>query len=53
MPFVSHLNWVFSHGGFPGRTAPHNQWQMKQSLARDLLPCVLSAAMRARFRYGL
>jgi hypothetical protein len=38
MPFVSHLNWVFSHGGFPGRTAPHNQWQMKQSLARDFLP---------------
>jgi hypothetical protein len=38
MPFGSHLNWVFSHGGFAGRTAPHNQWQMKQSLARDLLP---------------
>src|SRR6185369_6322378 len=38
MPFVSHLNWVFSHGGFPGRTARRNRWQMKQSLARDLLP---------------
>jgi hypothetical protein len=34
MPFLSHLHWVFSHGGFPGRTAPHNQWQVKQSLAR-------------------
>jgi hypothetical protein len=38
MPFVSYLNQVFSHGGFPGRTLPHNQWQLKQALARDLLP---------------
>jgi hypothetical protein len=38
MPFVSYLNQVFSHGGFPGRTFPHNQWQLKQALARDLLP---------------
>jgi hypothetical protein len=37
MPFVSYLNWVFSHGGFPGRTAPDNRWQMKRALARDLL----------------
>jgi hypothetical protein len=38
MPFVSYLNWVFRHGGFPGRTAPDNRWQMKRALARDLLP---------------
>ena len=39
MPFVSYLNWVFRHGGFPGRTAPdNNRWQMKRALARDLLP---------------
>ena len=38
MPFGSYLNWVFSHGGFPGRTFPDNRWRMKQSLARDLLP---------------
>ena len=38
MPFVSYLNWVFSHGGFPARTSPDNRWQMKQELARDLLP---------------
>ena len=38
MPFVSYLNQVFSHGGFPGRTFPHNQWQLKKALARDLLP---------------
>ena len=25
MPFVSHLDWVFSHGGFSGRTAPHHE----------------------------
>jgi uncharacterized protein YebE (UPF0316 family) len=45
MPFVFHLNWVFSHGGFRGRTAPHNQWQMKQSLARDLLNVTVLAAV--------
>jgi hypothetical protein len=38
MPFVSYLNQVFSHGGFPGRAFPHNQWQLKQALAKDLLP---------------
>ena len=38
MPFVSYLNLVFGNGGFPGRTAPDNQWQLKQDLARDLLP---------------
>ena len=26
MPFVSNLNHVFCHGGFPGQTLPHNQW---------------------------
>jgi hypothetical protein len=38
MPFVSYLNQVFRNGGFPGRTAPDNHWQLKQALARDLLP---------------
>lgn len=38
MPFVSYLNHAFSHGGFPGQTLPHNQWQLKQALAKDLLP---------------
>ena len=38
MPFVSYLNWVFRHGGFPGRTMPDNRWQMNRALARDLLP---------------
>jgi hypothetical protein len=38
MPFVSYLNLVFSNGGFPARTAPDNHWQLKQALARDLLP---------------
>jgi hypothetical protein len=38
MPFVSYLNHVFSHGGFPGQTLPHNHWQRKQALAKDLLP---------------
>ena len=38
MPLVSYLNQVFRNGGFPGRTAPGNQWRVKQALARDLLP---------------
>jgi hypothetical protein len=38
MPFVSYLNHVFSHGGFPGETLPDNHWQRKQALAKDLLP---------------
>jgi hypothetical protein len=38
MPFVSYLNHVFSHGGFPGQTLPDNHWHRKQALAKDLLP---------------
>ena len=38
MPFVSYLNHAFRHGGFPGQTAPDNQWQLREALARDLLP---------------
>jgi hypothetical protein len=38
MPFVSYLNWVFRNGGFPWPTAPDNQWQLKRTLAKDLLP---------------
>jgi hypothetical protein len=38
MPFVSYLNWVFRHGGFPWPTAPDNHWQLKKALAKDLLP---------------
>jgi hypothetical protein len=38
MPFVSYLNWVFRNGGFPWPTAPDNHWQLKQALAKDLLP---------------
>jgi hypothetical protein len=39
MPFVSYLNWVFANGGFPG-PAPfsHEAWQVRRSLAQDLLP---------------
>jgi hypothetical protein len=37
MPFVSYLNWVFRNGGFPGPTTSTSQWQVKQSLAADLL----------------
>jgi len=38
MPFVGYLNWVFRHGGFPGRTPSASQWRVKQTLAKDLLP---------------
>ena len=36
-PFVSYLNHVFSHGGFPGRTAGVNQAAVKRSLSEGLL----------------
>jgi hypothetical protein len=38
MPFVSYLNWVFRHGGFPWPTASEEEWRVKRALARDLLP---------------
>jgi hypothetical protein len=38
MPFVSYLNWVFRNGGFPWPASAQNQWQVKQALAKDLLP---------------
>jgi hypothetical protein len=38
MPFVSYLNGVFRNGGFPWPAASGNQWQVKQALAKDLLP---------------
>ena len=37
-PFVSYLNWVFLHGGFPEPTGSESEWTVKQDLARDLLP---------------
>jgi hypothetical protein len=37
-PFVSYLNWVFRTGGFPWPAPPDSHWQLKQALARDLLP---------------
>jgi hypothetical protein len=37
MPFVSYLNWVFRHGGFPGDAPGDQQWKVKQSLADGLL----------------
>jgi hypothetical protein len=37
-PFVSYLNHVFSHGGFPGQTLPDNHWHSKQALGKGLLP---------------
>ena len=38
MPFVSYLNWVFRHGGFPWPTGSEREWRVKASLAKDLLP---------------
>lgn len=38
MPFVSYLNWVFRNGGFPGPATSKGHWQVKQDLAKDLLP---------------
>ena len=37
MPFVSYLNWVFRHGGFPGQAPGDEQWRIKQSLTDGLL----------------
>jgi len=37
-PFVSYLNQVFRHGGFPCATESPSEWRVKQDLARDLLP---------------
>jgi hypothetical protein len=37
-PFVSYLNRVFEHGGFPWWTGSENEWRIKRDLARDLLP---------------
>jgi hypothetical protein len=39
MPFVSYLNWVFRHGGFPWPTeSAESQWRVTHALAKDLLP---------------
>jgi len=38
MPFVSYLNWVFDHGGFPWPAESRSQWSVKRDLAKDLLP---------------
>jgi len=38
MPFVAYLNWVFRNGGFPWPTPSDSQWQVRQRLAKDLLP---------------
>lgn len=39
MPFVSYLNWVFAHGGFPYTAgSSHEWWHVRRDLARDLLP---------------
>jgi hypothetical protein len=38
MTFVSYLNWVFQNGGFPWPTGSENQWQVRQEIAKDLLP---------------
>jgi hypothetical protein len=37
-PFVSYLNWVFRHGGFPETTGSESEWRVRQDLAKDLLP---------------
>jgi hypothetical protein len=37
-PFVSYLNHVFQHGGFPGQTRCENGLRIKHNLAKDLLP---------------
>jgi hypothetical protein len=37
-PFVSYLNRVFEHGGFPWWTGSENEWRIKRDLGRDLLP---------------
>ena len=41
MPFVSYLNWVFSHGGFAVAVAVDPDptwWRIRAALAKDLLP---------------
>ncbi len=38
MPFVSYLNWVFRHGGFPGHTGAPEQEAVRRDLAEGLLP---------------
>ncbi|WP_158277760.1 DUF3632 domain-containing protein [Pseudosporangium ferrugineum] len=38
LPFVSYLNRVFAHGGFPHRTWARPAARIKRDLARDLLP---------------
>ncbi|MGX7672606.1 hypothetical protein [Plantactinospora sp. DSM 117369] len=38
MPFVSYLNQVFSHGGFPRWTGSQDEWRIRRALAKDLLP---------------
>jgi hypothetical protein len=37
MPFVSYLNWVFSHGGFPWPSGESSQWKVRHRLVQDLL----------------
>ncbi len=37
-PFVSYLNHVFRHGGFPWTTGSQSERRVKRELARDLLP---------------
>lgn len=36
--FVSYLQWVFEHGGFPHVTGGREEWRIRRELARDLLP---------------
>jgi hypothetical protein len=39
MPFVSYLNWVFAHGGFPYTAGSDSRWwRVRTGLAQDLLP---------------
>jgi len=38
MPFVAHLNHVFSHGGFPGRVNSAGAWQHRARLAARMMP---------------
>jgi hypothetical protein len=38
MTFVSYLNHVFGHGGFPCPTGSPHEWRIKRDLAKDLLP---------------